>query len=618
MSEERILGKYRLLEPLGKGGFSTVYRAENLSLGNEVAIKILDPVLAQDESFVRRFRREARRTALLDHPNIVRVLDLDQANGEFFIAMEYIPSKDLHDLLSPDELMPLDQVVDIVRQLGAALDYAHARALVHRDVKPGNVLVREDGSVKLTDFGLVHASEGSKLTQTGTTMGTPSYMSPEQTRGSVVDGRADLYALGVMAYEFITGQVPFQGDTPVSTAYMHVHEPPPPPSTISERAGGSVEAVLLKALAKEPSNRYQSGEALANALATAVYDIEEDSLIQTYDQAVTLLESRHFGEALKQLETVKAAQPDYRDVVTLIIKAQEGKKLVDLYEQANEHLGSARDLASQIASVDPDFPDTQKVFQVIQEKSESKPEEEDGLADLFDQGLTAYIDKRWLRARNLLNELEQQAPGYARAGQRVSDLLADANKQLSATRQKAAVTLLQALGRAVLVLVIMVIILAGVHVILIRPAVEETVYDLIRPNLDTWVEPDVFNYRSEVCDTVTARTINRDIARSLSGSPFSGNIEVQFGDEMLTAVTEIGPVSASIETQPFVMADDGFVKLDNFKMNWLLQLIFSRNGLRTFIENYINNDILKDGRMVLEDVTIENGELTMCVTPRPD
>ncbi|MEJ2746545.1 MAG: serine/threonine-protein kinase, partial [Anaerolineae bacterium] len=256
MSKERTLGKYRLLEQLGKGGFSTVYRAENMSLGNEVALKILDPVLAKDESFVRRFRREARRTALLDHPNIVRVLDLDQANGEFFIAMEYVPSKDLRDLLSTGELMPLDQVVSITRQLGAALDYAHAHGLVHRDVKPGNVLVREDGTVKLTDFGLVHASEGSRLTQTGTTMGTPSYMSPEQTRGTEVDGRADLYALGVMVYEFITGRVPFQGDTPVSTAYMHVHEPPPLPSTINQRAGGAIEAVLLKALAKNPDDRY--------------------------------------------------------------------------------------------------------------------------------------------------------------------------------------------------------------------------------------------------------------------------------------------------------------------------------------------------------------------------
>ncbi len=613
-----MLGKYRLLEQLGKGGFSTVYRAENMSLGNEVAVKILDPALAQDDSFVRRFRREARRTALLDHPNIVRVLDLDQADGVFFIAMEYIPSKDLRDFLPSGELMPLEQAVSIVRQLGMALDYAHARSLVHRDVKPGNVLVRKDGTVKLTDFGLVHASEGSKLTQTGTTMGTPSYMSPEQTRGLEVDGRADLYALGVMAYEFITGRVPFQGDTPVSTAYMHVHEPPPLPSTITQRAGGSIETVLLKALAKDPADRYQSGAALANALATAVYDIEEDSLIQTYDQAVTLLESRRFGEALKQLELVKAAQPDYRDVSTLITKAQEGKKLAGLYEKANDHLRNARDLASQIASVDPDFPDTQKVFQIMREGSASQPEEDDALATLFDQGLTAFIDKRWLRARNLLNELEQQQPGYTRAGQRASDLLTEVQQQLSSTRKKAGLTLLQSAGRALLVLVIALVILAGLHVVLVRPAVEETLFDLVRPNLDTLVEPEVFRGRAEDCETVTARNINNDIANSLRDSPFTGQIEVQLDQEMFMVMAELGSISASIDTRPVVMPEDGLVELDDFSVNWLMRLIFSKNGLRTFAENYINNDILKDGRMWLQEVAIENGEMTICVTPRSD
>ena len=162
----RTIGKYRLLEPLGQGGFSTVYRAEHMSLGNEVALKILRSELAQDETFIRRFRREARRTVLLDHPNIVRVLDLDQVDGQLFIAMEYVPSQDLHDILIKERLLPLDRAVGIIRQLASALDYAHRRGLVHRDVKPGNVLVREDGVVKLTDFGLVKASEGSQLTQT--------------------------------------------------------------------------------------------------------------------------------------------------------------------------------------------------------------------------------------------------------------------------------------------------------------------------------------------------------------------------------------------------------------------------------------------------------------------
>jgi hypothetical protein len=615
MGDERVLGKYRLLELLGKGGFSKVHRAQHTSLGNEVALKILNPTLAQDETFARRFRREARRTVMLDHPNIVRVLDLDEVDGQLFIAMEYVPSQDLHELLNRKELMPLEQVVSIVRQLGAALDYAHGWGLVHRDVKPGNVLVREDGVVKLTDFGLVKAAEGSRLTRTGTTLGTPAYMSPEQTRGSTVDARADLYALGVMAYEFVTGRVPFEGDTPVSVAYMHVHETPPLPSTISSRAEGPIEPVLIKALAKDPAERYQTGRALSDALAAAVYDVEDRSVVMIYDQAITLLEDRHFGEALNKLEALRTVQPDYKDVPTLILKAQEGQKLAELYAQATEHLANARELATQIAVVDPDFPDTEKVLQAVTFETEHVPEQ-DELARMFDEGLAAFIQRRWLRARNLLNEVEQQRPGYQRSGQRAASLLAEAQIQLTGSRQKAALSFLQTVGRALLVLLVAIVILAGLHVIIVRPAIEETIFDLVAPSLDTLVEAEVFPGRAEKCELVSEQRINSDLAEKLREGNLGGQVEIQLDPDTIMVRAELGSASASITTSPVVITEDGVVDLDEFKINWLVQLIFSRNGLRNFVEGYINDSILRDGRMWLEEVTIDEDSLNVCVTPR--
>jgi serine/threonine protein kinase len=612
---EQIIGKYRLIEPLGRGGFSVVYRAEHMTLGNEVALKILNPSLAQDEMFARRFRREARRTVMLDHPNIVRVLDLDEVDGQLFIAMEYVPSRDLRELMAEEELLPLDQVVSLVRQLGEALDYAHRQGLIHRDVKPGNVLVREDGVVKLTDFGLVKAAEGSQLTQTGTTLGTPAYMSPEQTRGDVVDARSDLYALGVMAYEFVTGQVPFHGDTPVSVVYMHVHETPPLPSTISRRADGPIEPVLLKALAKDPAERYQTGAALAAALAEAIFGTEEDSPAASYDQAVTLLQDRRYGEALEVLKSIQMARPDYRDVATLVLKAEEGERLAELYAKANHHLTTARDLATQIAASDPDFPDTQKVLQAVVSQSQENPQEE-AIARSFDDGLSAYLNQRWLRARNAFEEVVRQRPEYSRSGQKAANLLAQSKKQVAVTRRTVLTGVVRTIGRALAVLLVLTIIFAVLHLLVFRPALEETVYDLIEPVLDPLVEADIFPGRGSRCVRWSERGLNQKLADDLAGAKISGRIELLMDPGQLEVQAQVGQLMASVSTQPMVLPSRGLVELGEFRSNWLVQLFFSRNGLQSFIEEYINQSILVDGRMWLEEVSIETTSLRVCVAPR--
>ncbi len=363
MSKQFTLGKYQTIELLGRGGFATVYRAKNMVLGNEVVLKILDAGLASDESFVRRFRQEAQQAVRLDHPNIVRVLDLDKADDKLFIVMEYVPGRNLRDVLAHQSLS-LDQTAKIIRQIGMALDYAHQHQLVHRDIKPSNILMRDNGQAKLFDFGIVKAAEGAKLTLTGTTIGTPAYMSPEQSRGGEVDGRSDIYSLGIVAFELITGQVPFQGDT-AAVIYKQIYEPPPLPSTVTSRAKGPLEPVLLKALEKEPANRYQTGAALADAVDKAIDDIRKIDVKQKYEKTVVLMEQHQFSDAIRELETLQGFYPEYQNVNDLLQKARQGVHLTKQYQKAGEHLQSARHLADEIVAKDPTFPDTTGVLQTL-------------------------------------------------------------------------------------------------------------------------------------------------------------------------------------------------------------------------------------------------------------
>lgn len=360
MDKLKMLGKYRLLEKLGSGGFATVYKAENTSLGNQVALKLMDTRLFEDEPTVVRFRQEARLVVQLDHPNIVRVLDMEEVANQFFIVMEYVPGQSLQQFLAGNGLLPLEQIVDITRQVAAALDYAHSHRLIHRDIKPSNIMIRPDGVVKLMDFGIVKAVEGTQITQTGTTIGTPAYMSPEQTLatpGTPVDHRSDLYSLGVIVYEMISGRIPFDGDTPLAIVYKHVHETPPVASTIAPRAKGPLDQVLQKALAKKAEDRFQSGAELGRALAQAVQELQENLLTTAYRKATGLLEKRQYAAALVELEELEAIHPAYRDVRDLITQAQQGTQLEDIYEEAASHFARGRELAQKITATNPAFAD---------------------------------------------------------------------------------------------------------------------------------------------------------------------------------------------------------------------------------------------------------------------
>ncbi|HET7856389.1 MAG TPA: Stk1 family PASTA domain-containing Ser/Thr kinase [Gaiellaceae bacterium] len=259
-------GRYRVMRKLGSGGMADVYLAEDEELGRRVAIKILNDRHANDEQFVERFRREAKNAAGLSHPNIVSIYDRGEAEGTYYIAMEFLDGRSLKELLIARGPMAIDDAVAYTRQILNALRFAHKKGVVHRDIKPHNVMADPDGRLKVTDFGIARAG-ASQMTEAGAIVGTAQYLSPEQARGAPVDQRSDLYAVGVVLYEMLTGEVPFTGETPVEIAMKHLSDPPRPPSTIRPDVSPDLDMIVLRALAKNPDDRFQSAEEMDAELA---------------------------------------------------------------------------------------------------------------------------------------------------------------------------------------------------------------------------------------------------------------------------------------------------------------------------------------------------------------
>jgi serine/threonine protein kinase len=265
------LGKFEILAVLGKGGMATVYRARQTDLKREVAIKVMKASLAESEDFLVRFRREAELVARLEHPNIITIYDYGQEGETVYIAMRLLPGGSLSDRLRKHGALAPQETLRITKQIASALALAHARGIIHRDLKPQNVLFDSADNAVLTDFGIAKVdSSSTQLTGTGIAIGTPSYMSPEQWRGEPVDLRIDIYALGLMIFEMLSGQLPFIGDTPASLMFKHLTEPPPRLTRLRKDLPVQVEAVIFRALAKNREERYGSAQELAEDLEAAL------------------------------------------------------------------------------------------------------------------------------------------------------------------------------------------------------------------------------------------------------------------------------------------------------------------------------------------------------------
>src|SRR5829696_2117490 len=262
----QMLGSYRIISQIGQGGMATVYKAYQASMDRNVAVKVLPGQLAESPEFATRFQQEARIIARLEHPHILPVFDYGEDNGITYFVMRYLDAGSLKDkmALGPLTLAEIDRVFT---QLADALGYAHARGIVHRDLKPANALIDSDSNLFLTDFGIAKLLESAspRLTQTDAIMGTPAYISPEQAQAQPVDRRSDIYSLGIILYEMVTGQVPFVADTPLAVLFKHISDPLPPPSRVKPDIHPSIEQVLLKALAKTPQDRYATAAEFAAA-----------------------------------------------------------------------------------------------------------------------------------------------------------------------------------------------------------------------------------------------------------------------------------------------------------------------------------------------------------------
>lgn len=269
MQIEFLGERYQIQDPIGRGGMATIYRGRDLRTDRIVAIKILREAYSTDPKFVTRFQREAKAASSLQHPNIVQVYDYGQSEGNYFIVMEYIEGTDLRRYLRSRGVLAVDRAIMIAHDIALGLGAAHRRQIVHRDVKPQNILVGRDGSIKLTDFGIASVYKDindERLTTTGMTLGTVQYYAPEQAQGEIVNPAADVYALGIVMYEMLTGRTPFDGDTPVAVAMQHIQDPPVPPTQHNPNIPPTLESTIMRCLEKIPEMRYRDGNALARAI----------------------------------------------------------------------------------------------------------------------------------------------------------------------------------------------------------------------------------------------------------------------------------------------------------------------------------------------------------------
>ena len=286
---QKINDRYEIIKTIGEGGMANVYLAKDTILDRDVAIKVLRGDLASDEKFVRRFQREALSASSLSHPNIVEIYDVGEDDGNYYIVMEYVPGKNLKQVLKKRGNLTVSEVIDIMLQITSAMGLAHDSLIIHRDLKPQNILMMDDGGVKITDFGIAMALNATQLTQTNSAMGSVHYFPPEQASGKGSTLKSDVYSLGIMMYELLTGYLPFRGDNAVEIALKHLKEPIPSIRSEFPNIPQSVENIIIKATAKNPKNRYNNANEMHEDLLTCLNKerLEEPKIKLKYNEGIS-------------------------------------------------------------------------------------------------------------------------------------------------------------------------------------------------------------------------------------------------------------------------------------------------------------------------------------------
>jgi serine/threonine-protein kinase len=317
---QKINDRYQILRTIGEGGMANVYLAHDLILDRDVAVKILRGDLADDEKFVRRFQREAISASSLSHPNIVEMYDVGEDNGKYYIVMEYVEGKTLKSLIKKRGSLTLPEVIDIMTQLTSAIACAHDSNIIHRDIKPQNVLIKEDGLVKITDFGIAMALNSNELTQTNSVMGSVHYLPPEQANGKGSTVKSDIYSLGIVMFELLTGQLPFKGDNAVEIAIKQMKNQIPSVCNINSLIPQSVENIIIKACAKNPKNRYNNVIEMYNDIQTCLDEERknEKRYVYQYPETENL-------ENTKELKTIKEI-PKNKTELEQIEEQEENQK----------------------------------------------------------------------------------------------------------------------------------------------------------------------------------------------------------------------------------------------------------------------------------------------------
>ena len=320
---QKINNRYEIIKTIGEGGMANVYLGYDTILDRNVAIKVLRGDLATDEKFVRRFQREALSASSLSHPNIVEVYDVGKDNGLYYIVMEYVEGKTLKQLLKKRGSLTLSEAIDIMLQITDGMAHAHDSYIVHRDLKPQNIMIKDDGQIKITDFGIAMALNSTQLTQTNSVMGSVHYLPPEQAAGKGCTIKSDIYSMGIIFYELLTGELPFKGDSAVEIALKQMKDPLPDVHQMNKDIPQSIENIILKATAKNPKNRYNDVKEMHNDLLTCLNDdrMNEESYVYPYPE-------HEVDETTKIMEPVSDATEE--NIATPIVdkKVKKSSKLI--------------------------------------------------------------------------------------------------------------------------------------------------------------------------------------------------------------------------------------------------------------------------------------------------